>query len=79
MNAFDTPKTAAMRKFIEKEGPNGSGRVIGLSIELDGVFIYTRSADWDDGGGAGTFRGDTETQAIALFRELVQRNDEGRI
>lgn len=78
MNAFDKPRTAAMRKFLEKEGPSGSGRVVGLSIEEDGVFIYTESAKWDDGGGAGTFRGDSETAAIALFKELVQRNDEGR-
>lgn len=79
MNSFDKPQTAAMRKFLEKEGPAGSGRVVGLSIEGDGVFIYTESAKWDDGGGSGTFRGDTETQAIARFKELVQRNDEGRI
>jgi hypothetical protein len=79
MYSFDNPKTAAMRKFLEKEGPTGSGRVVGLSIEGDGVFIYTVSAKWDDGGGSGTFRGDTETAAIALFKELVQLNDEGRI
>lgn len=79
MNLFDKPRTAAMRKFLEKEGPTGTGRVVGLSIEGDGVFIYTESAKWDDGGGAGTFRGDTETAAIALFKQLVQRNDEGRV
>lgn len=78
MKSFDNPQTAAMKKFLEKEGPTGTGRVVGLSIEGDGVFIYTESAKWDDGGGAGTFRGDTETKAIALFKELVQRNDEGR-
>lgn len=78
MNSYDRPRTKAMKAFLEKEGPNGTGRVVGLSIEEDGVFIYTESAKWDDGGGAGTFRGDTETKAIALFKELVQQNTEGR-
>lgn len=79
MNAFDTPRTKAMRAFIEKEGPNGTGRVVGLSLEdEDGVFIYTNSREWDDGNGAGTFRGDTETKAIAWFNQNVQRNTEGR-
>jgi hypothetical protein len=76
---FDTPKTKAMKTFLEREGPNGTGRVIGLSIEgEDGVFIYTESAKWDDGNGAGTFRGDNETQAISWFKQNVQRNDQGR-
>lgn len=75
MAAFDTPKTKAMRAFIEKEGPNGTGRVVGLSIESDGVFIYTNSAEWCDDSGAGTFREDSETAAIRTFNERVQKAD----
>jgi glucose/arabinose dehydrogenase len=66
---FDQPKTAAMRKFLARE----KGRVVGLSIEPDGVFIYTNSHEWHDGSLAGTFRGDSETAAIARFRERVTK------
>ena len=76
--SFSKYKTKAMTDFLAKEGPQGTGRVVGLSIEEDGVFIYTRSAEWDDGNGSGTFRDDTETKAIKRFYELVQRNTEGR-
>lgn len=73
MAAFDTPRTKALAAFIAKEGPSGTGRVVGLSIEGDdGVFIYTRSAEWCDDNGSGTFHGDSETGAIAAFRERVQ-------
>ncbi|QGH74986.1 hypothetical protein MAL1_00240 [Bacteriophage DSS3_MAL1] len=70
---WDKPRTKAMAHFIEKEGPNGIGRVTGLSIEPDGVFIYTNSANWHDGSGAGTFRGDSETAAIRKFYERVEQ------
>lgn len=69
---FDVPRTKALRAFIAAEGPNGSGRVVGISIEPDGVFIYTDSAQWQDDAGAGTFRADSETGAIAAFRERVR-------
>lgn len=68
---FDKPKTKAMRRFLEKE----SHRVTGLSIESDGVFIYTHSNQWCDDSGAGTFRGDSETAAIRRFYENVQPYD----
>lgn len=68
---FDQPKTIAMATFLDKE--RRKGRVIGLSIEADGVFIYTNSAEWCDDAGAGTFRGDSETQAIKLFYARVRR------
>lgn len=72
---FDKPKTKAMARFLAKE----EGRVVGLSIEGDdGVFIYTNSIEWDDGNGSGTFRGDSETAAIANFNARVTRNTEGR-
>ncbi len=65
---FDAPKTKAMRDFLVKE----KSRVTGLSIEDDGVFIYTDSSLWSDDAGAGTFRGDTETKAIKRFYEQVR-------
>jgi hypothetical protein len=68
-------KTVALRDLIAKDA-----RIIDVSIEdEDGVFIYTASAQWDDGNGSGTFRGDTETAAVARFKALVQRNEEGRM
>ncbi|QJA42996.1 hypothetical protein [Phaeobacter phage MD18] len=66
---WDIPRTKAMLKFIEKEGPGGTGRITGLSIEADGVFIYTDSTQWCDDAGSGTFRGDSETAAIKVFKE----------
>lgn len=69
---FDKPKTKAMSRFLEKE----AGRVTGLSIELpDGVFIYTDSAQWCDDAGSGTFRGDSETDAIRVFYERVRKSN----
>lgn len=72
---FDKPKTAALSAFIESEGPNGTGRVVGLSIEGDGVFIYTNSHEWCDDSGSGTFRGDSETDAIRKFRKRVRKGN----
>lgn len=66
---FDSPKTKAMRRFLMKERE----RVTGLSIEPDGVFIYTDSSQWCDDAGAGTFREDTETKAIKSFYERVRK------
>lgn len=71
MNDFDTPKTKAMRDFLKRE----AGRVVGLSIEADGVFVYTNSHEWCDDSGAGTFRGDSETAAINRFYERVTQGD----
>ena len=54
-------------------------RITDVSLEgADGVFIYTRSAEWDDGNGSGTFRGDSETDAVRNYLDRVQRNTEGR-
>jgi hypothetical protein len=72
MRTFDTPRTKALAAFIAKEGPTGTGRVTGLSIEPDGVFIYTTSALWCDDAGAGTFRADSETAAIRTFYDRVR-------
>lgn len=66
---FDTPRTKAMQRFLVKE----SARVVGLSIEDDGVFIYTDTSKWCDDAGSGTFRASSETAAISRFYELVQR------
>ena len=68
---FDTPQTAALYKFLDTE-VNNRQRVTGLSIECDGVFIYTDSSKWCDDAGAGTFRGDSETAAIKAFKDRVQ-------
>lgn len=65
---FDKPKTKAMAAFLKKE----ADRVVGLSIEPDGVFIYTNSNEWCDDAGSGTFRGDSETAAIRAFYERVR-------
>lgn len=70
---FSKPKTKALAALIAKDK-----RIEGLSIECDGVFIYTNSAEWDDGDGSGTFRGDNETQAIKLYKERITKNAEGR-
>ena len=64
----DKPKTQTMRRFLDKE----ADRVVGLSIEIDGVFIYTNSHEWCDDNGSGTFRGDSETAAIRRFYERVR-------
>lgn len=66
---FDTPKTKAMREFLKRE----ASRVVGLSIEPDGVFIYTNSREWCDDAGAGTWRADSETAAIRAFYETVRK------
>ena len=68
---FDKPKTKAMKNFLLKE----VNRVVGLSIEVDGVFIYTTSSEWCDDSGSGTFRADTETAAIKDFYLHVQRGN----
>jgi len=74
MFVYGTPRTKALKKFIEKEGPNGRGRVVGVSIEGDdGVFIYTNSDEWCDDAGSGTFRGDSETEAIRNFYDRVRK------
>jgi glucose/arabinose dehydrogenase len=70
---FDTPKTKTLKRFIEKEGPQGSGRVVGVTIEPDGVFIYTDSSKWCDDSGAGTFREDSETLAVTEFYANVRK------
>jgi len=59
---------ARLRALIESDP-----RIIGFTVERDGVFIYTNSAEWCDDAGAGTFRGDNATQAIRLYRETVRR------
>lgn len=70
LNKYDKPRTKAMQRFLLKEAPE---RVTGLSIEPDGVFIYTNSSEWCDDAGSGTFREDSETAAIRKFYERVQR------
>lgn len=58
-----------MKRFLQKE----SDRVVDLSLEPDGVFIYTDSDKWSDCHGAGTFRGDTETGAIKRFYDMIRQ------
>lgn len=67
------PRTKAMKNFLQKE----AHRIVGLSIEDDGVFIYTNSIDWCDDSGSGTFRDDSETAAIRYFYQMVRENTEG--
>jgi len=69
MATFDTPRTATMAAFLKRE----SHRVVGLSIEPDGIFIYTNSDEWCDDAGAGTWREDSETAVIKDFYATVQR------
>lgn len=67
-------RTKALRRLVESDH-----RIEAFTIEDDGVFIYTNTAEWDDGNGAGTFRGDSETAAVRYFLRTVTRNDSGRI
>lgn len=76
MKQFDKPRTIALATFIDRE--RRSGRVVGLSIEADGVFIYTNSHEWCDDAGSGTFRGDSETDAIRVFRARVRKGNGDR-
>lgn len=76
MSAFSIPKTKTLARFIAKEGPQGSGRCVGVSIEQDGTFIYTESALWCDDSGSGTFRQDSETAAVKRFYTRVRPNKE---
>ncbi|QIG74679.1 hypothetical protein EVC12_044 [Rhizobium phage RHph_I42] len=69
--SFNKPKTKAMKTFLEME----KSRIVGLSIEADGVFIYTRSHEWCDDAGSGTFRADSETAAIRAFYERVRKGN----
>lgn len=62
-------KTKALWNFIAAN----SVRLKGVSIEHDGVFIYTDSSLWCDDAGSGTFRGDTETQAVQRFYANVRQ------
>lgn len=63
---------ARLRRLIDSDP-----RIIGFSIEEDGVFIYTDSSKWDDGNGSGTFRGDTVAEAISRYKTNVQENPGG--
>lgn len=67
-------KTKALRNLVEKDE-----RIVAFTSEQDGVFIYTNTAEWDDGNGAGTFRGDTETGAVKRYKDNVTKNTEGRM
>jgi len=66
---FSKYRTKAMQQFLQRE----EHRVTGLSIEADGVFIYTDSDKWHERGnpGCGTFRADSETAAIRKFYDRV--------
>lgn len=74
--ALGPVSTKALADFIRREGPDGTGRVVAISIEKDGdwrgVFIYTVSAQWCDDSGSGTFSGPSETAAIRAFLDRVQ-------
>ena len=56
-----------LRSLIEKDE-----RIVAYTIEPDGCFIYTNSDEWCDDAGAGTFRGDTVTEAIKEYKTYVQ-------
>lgn len=57
-----------LRSLIEKDE-----RIVGFIIEEDGCFIYTDSSKWCDDSGSGTFRGNTVTEAIRSYKELVRQ------
>lgn len=65
---IERARTKTLRRLVERDP-----RVVGFTIEGDGVFIYTNSSEWCDDAGSGTFRGDSETDAVRRFRERVQR------
>ncbi len=62
-----------LRALIEADS-----RIVAFTIEPDGCFIYTNTAEWDDGNGSGTFREDTVTAAIKAYKSNVTRNTAGR-
>lgn len=67
------PKSKTMKAFIARE----SYRVTSISFEgSDGIFIYTDTSLWCDDAGAGTFQGNTETQAVKNFYERVMKADQ---
>ena len=60
-----------LRSMIERDE-----RIVAYTIEPDGCFIYTVSAEWCDDDGSGTFRGDTVTEAIRKYKKLVRKAGE---
>lgn len=66
-------KTKTLARLIESDS-----RLVGVSIEDDGVFLYTESTEWCDDSGSGTFRGDTETAAKYAFLGRVMRSNGDR-
>ena len=66
-------RSHALQNLVMKDD-----RICAFTIEADGVFIYTHSAEWDDGNGSGTFHGGSETEAVKWYKENVTKNTEGR-
>ena len=60
-----------LRSLIE-----GDERIVAFTIEPDGCFIYTNSDEWCDDDGAGTFRGDTVTDAIRDYKSNVRKGSQ---
>lgn len=55
-------------------------RIVGVSAEGDdGYFIYTDSHKWCDGSGAGTFRGDSWSDAIKKYKSRVMEYNPKRM
>lgn len=66
-DGIERAKTKTLRALLLRDA-----RIVGFTIEPDGVFIYTDTAHWCDDSGAGTFREDSETAAARYFLRNVQ-------
>lgn len=65
---IEAARTKTLRRLLETDM-----RIVGFTIEPDGVFIYTNSAEWCEAmnPGCGTWRADTETAAVRDFLSSV--------
>jgi hypothetical protein len=68
---IEAARTKTLRKLLETDA-----RIVGFTIEDDGVFIYTNSDEWCSSGGGGTWRADTETGAVRDFLGDVYKRED---
>ena len=64
-----TIKTKALQAFLKAN----SHRITNVTIDSDGVWLFTDSSHWHDGNSSGTFRGDSEAAAIRKFNDRITK------
>ena len=67
-----TIKTKALQAFIKAN----SHRVTRVTIDSDGVWLFTDNSKWCDDHGSGTFRGDSEAAAMRRFNDRITKAQE---